>query len=187
VPPPLATLLADSKALSPAQREAALAALRMAEAEGWVAIGVGAASVREIFRMNILQAALLAMRRAVLRLKFLPDLVLVDGKHPPALACPVRCIIGGDALEPAISAASIVAKVVRDRAMARLAARCPGYGWEINAGYGTAAHRAALHRLGITAHHREGFGTVRALKSSYFEKTGGSGAKLLDATTEAMD
>ena len=127
-------------------------------------IAIAAASVREIGRINILQASLLAMRRAVARLPALPDLALVDGNQPPGLVCPTRCIVGGDALEPAISAASIVAKVMRDRLMARLAIRHPGYGWERNAGYGSAAHRDALHRLGITAHHRAGFGTVRQLR-----------------------
>jgi ribonuclease HII len=156
----LLALLDDSKKLSPAARERAYAALL---ATPGVLIGVGAASVGEIFRLNILQAALLAMRRAVLRLSVPPALALVDGNRAPRLPCEARCIIGGDALEPAISAASIVAKVVRDRAMARLALRHPGYGWQVNAGYGTAAHRAALLQLGATAHHRAGFGTVRRL------------------------
>jgi ribonuclease HII len=163
VPAALARLLGDSKALSAAQRERAFAALVAARAAGAVEIGVGAASVGEILRLNILRAALLAMRRAVLRLPAPPALALVDGNQPPDLPCAIRCIVGGDATEPAISAASIVAKVLRDRAMARLARRYPGYGWEANAGYGTAVHRAALHRLGPTPHHRRGFGTVRQL------------------------
>ena len=158
LPPGLAGLLDDSKKLSPAAREAAYAALRASAAE----IGLGAASVREIGAINILQASLLAMRRALGRLAP-PDLALVDGNTDPRLGCPTRCIVGGDGSEKAISAASIVAKVVRDRLMARLAARYPGYAWERNAGYGSAAHRDALHRLGITAHHRAGFGTVRQL------------------------
>ncbi|MDE2575874.1 MAG: ribonuclease HII [Rhodospirillales bacterium] len=163
LPDALGRLLADSKTLSPARREAAFAALLAARGAGGVEIGVGAASVAEIGRINILRASLLAMRRAVLRLGTMPDLALVDGNQPPPLACAVRCIVGGDASEKAISAASIVAKVLRDRAMARLAVRHPGYGWEVNAGYGTAVHRAALHALGPTAHHRAGFGTVRQL------------------------
>jgi ribonuclease HII len=157
----LAVSLDDSKKLTPEQREHAFALLLTARARGQVEIAVGAASVAEIERINILQAALLAMRRAVARLALPPDLALVDGNQPPRLDCPVRCIIGGDALEPAISAASIVAKVLRDRAMARLAARHPGYGWEANAGYATTAHRAALRLLGPTPHHRSGFGSVR--------------------------
>ncbi len=156
----LAALIDDSKRLTPAQRQRAYQALRAAPG---VEIGVGAASVAEVARLNILHAALLAMRRAVCRLAAPPALALVDGNQPPPLDCPVRCVIGGDGRSLSIAAASIVAKVVRDRLMARLAVRCPGYGWERNAGYPTAAHRAALHRLGPTRHHRSGFGTVRQL------------------------
>ncbi len=159
-PRALLDLLGDSKALSPAARETACVALR---AHPGVAIGIAGASVGEIFRLNILRASLLAMRRAVLRLPAPPALALVDGNTAPDLPCPVRCVVGGDASEPAISAASIVAKVLRDRLMARLAARHPGYGWEANAGYPTGLHRAALRRLGPTPHHRAGFGTVRQL------------------------
>ena len=126
VPPALAALLDDSKQLSAARRETAFAALREARAAGEVEIGVGAASVAEIGRLNILQAALLAMCRAVARLPAPPDLALVDGNTPPALACAVRCVVGGDRLCLSIAAASIVAKVLRDRAMARLALRHPG-------------------------------------------------------------
>lgn len=158
LPPALAVLLGDSKKLSATAREIAFVALH---ATAGVEIGVGAASVGEIARRNILQASLLAMRRAVARLPTPPERALVDGNQMPGLACPTHCIIGGDASEPAISAASIIAKVMRDRLMARLALRYPGYGWEANSGYGTALHRAALHRIGATAHHRAGFGTVR--------------------------
>lgn len=160
VPPALLALLDDSKKLRPAAREAAFAALH---ATPGVEIGVGAASVAEILALNILGASLLAMRRAVLRLPAPPSLALVDGNRPPLLSCAVRCIVGGDGLEPAIAAASIIAKVLRDRAMARLDRRHPGYGWAENAGYGTAVHRAGLHRLGLTRHHRTGFGTVRRM------------------------
>jgi ribonuclease HII len=163
LPRGLRPLLDDSKQLTPAQREAAFAALRRHQAAGVLEIGIGAASVGEILRINILQASLLAMRRAVARLPVPPDFALVDGDRPPPLDCPVRCVIGGDALCLSIAAASIVAKVVRDRAMARLAVRFPGYGWHSNAGYGTAAHRAALARLGATPHHRPSFGAVRQL------------------------
>ena len=155
----LATLLDDSKNLSAPAREAGFAAL--AASGAWV--GVGAASVTEIGRLNILQASLLAMRRAVLRLPACPDLALVDGNQAPVLPCPVQCCIGGDGLSLSIAAASIVAKVVRDRVMARLARRYPAYGWDGNAGYGTASHRAALERVGVCRHHRIGFGTVRRL------------------------
>jgi ribonuclease HII len=163
VPPELAALLDDSKQLDPVQREAAFAALLAAHRAGLVEIGVGAASVTEIGRINILRAALLAMARAVARLPAPPDLALVDGNQPPPLACALRCVIGGDARCLSIAAASIVAKVLRDRAMARLAVRWPGYGWETNAGYATATHRAALLRLGPTCHHRAAFGTVRQM------------------------
>ena len=157
VPPELAALLDDSKKLTPAQRARALAALR---ASGMAEIGIGAASVAEILRWNILGASLLAMRRAVWHLPVPPDHALVDGDRAPDLACPVQCVVGGDGRSLSIAAASIAAKVVRDRAMARLAQRYPGYGWERNAGYPTAAHRAALETLGVTPHHRTGFGPV---------------------------
>ena len=160
ITPELAAMLDDSKKLSAQRRRAAFLALRASAAE----IGVGAASVTEILRLNILHASMLAMRRAVGRLAVAPDLALVDGNFPPKLACPVRCVVGGDALCLSIAAASIVAKVVRDRAMARLAARFPGYGWHANAGYATASHREALRRLGATRHHREAFGPVAQLR-----------------------
>ncbi len=164
VPAALAALIDDSKKLSARQREAAFAALMAAQAAGRVEIALGAASVAEIGRINILRASLLAMRRAVLRLPAVPDLALVDGNMAPELPCPSRCVIGGDGSELSIGAASIIAKVVRDRCMARLDRRYPGYGWPENAGYGTAAHRDALRRLGATVHHRAGFGTVRQLR-----------------------
>jgi ribonuclease HII len=122
--------------------------------------------VREIDRLNILQASLLAMRRAVQKLRVCPDLALVDGNRAPALPCPVQTVIGGDASIPAISAASIIAKVARDRLMARLHGRYPGYGWERNAGYPTVEHRTALIRLGLTGHHRTSFAPVRACLTS---------------------
>ena len=160
VPANLAAMLDDSKKLTAEQRLAAFQALRESAAE----IGVGAASVAEILRLNILHAAMLAMRRAVVRLGTAPDLALVDGNYPPKLPCDGRCVVGGDALCLSIAAASIVAKVVRDRAMARLAVRFPGYGWETNAGYATVLHRAALGRLGATRHHREAFRSVAQLR-----------------------
>ena len=160
LPSGLVLRLDDSKKLAASIRETLFAALR----DGGAEIALGAASVQEIATLNILQASLLAMRRAVGRLRLPPDLALVDGNTDPGLGLPTRCIIGGDATEAAISAASIIAKVMRDRLMARLALRHPGYGWEQNAGYATEAHRAALERLGTTAHHRAGFGTVRRLR-----------------------
>ena len=157
VPRRLAGLLDDSKKLTAEQRLVAFQALRQS---GRAEIAVGAASVAEIDRLNILRAALLAMCRAVARLPEPPDVVLVDGNQPPPLACDVQCVIGGDGRSLSIAAASIVAKVLRDRAMTRLAVRFPGYGWDSNAGYATELHIAALRRLGPTRHHRPGFGTV---------------------------
>jgi ribonuclease HII len=148
--------LADSKTLCAEERER-LAGLLRAQAR----IGVGAASVAEIDRINILRASLLAMRRAVLRLGCLPDLALIDGNQAPDLPCPVETIVDGDALVPAISAASIVAKVTRDRLMRRLAERYPGYGWETNVGYATTAHREAIWQLGACCHHRRSFAPVQ--------------------------
>ncbi len=158
--PELAAMLDDSKKLTADQRMAAFIGLQTSRAE----IGVGAASVTEILRLNILHASMLAMRRAVARLGAPPDLALVDGNYPPKLGCAVRCVVGGDGLCLSIAAASIVAKVLRDRAMARLAARFPGYGWQANAGYATALHRDALRRLGPTHHHREAFRSVAQLR-----------------------
>lgn len=155
----LATLLDDSKRLTAAQREVAFMALLASGAE----IGVGAASVAEISRLNILHASMLAMRRAVLRLKSPPDAALIDGNRCPDLPCPAYAVIGGDGLSLSIAAASIVAKVLRDRAMLRLNLRHPGYGWAQNAGYATQFHRQALARIGPCVHHRPEFGTVRQL------------------------
>ena len=160
IPPALAAVLDDSKKLTAEQRLTAFNALRASTAE----IAVGAASVSEILRLNILHASMLAMCRAVARLRVAPDLALVDGNYPPKLGCAVRCVVGGDALCLSIAAASIVAKVVRDRAMTRLAARFPGYGWDTNVGYATHSHRQALQRLGATHHHRETFRSVAQLR-----------------------
>lgn len=163
VPESLAALLDDSKRLSPAARQAAFAALRAAAAEGVAEFALAAASVAEIGRLNILRATHLAMARAVARLPHPPGLVLVDGNQPPPLPCPVRCVVGGEAISLSIAAASILAKVVRDRAMARLDARWPAYGFAAHAGYPTARHREALARHGPCPHHRRGFSPVDQL------------------------
>jgi ribonuclease HII len=160
VPAKLARLIDDSKKLTAEQRLLAFEALLACQ---HAQIAVAAASVAEIAQLNILHAALLAMRRAVARLPAAPDLALIDGNRPPALPCPTQCVVDGDAISLSIAAASIVAKVLRDRGMARLGVRFPGYGWDTNAGYGTAFHRAALRRLGPTPHHRRDFGTVRLM------------------------
>jgi ribonuclease HII len=149
----------DSKVLSAAQREALEPEIRRRA----LAVGVGAASVAEIDRLNIYHATHLAMRRALARLGG-HDHVLVDGLRIAGFEADVGAydaIVDGDALVYSIACASIVAKVVRDRLMARLAARHPGYGWEHNAGYATAEHRAAMAALGITPFHRRSFITTR--------------------------
>jgi ribonuclease HII len=148
--------LADSKVLSPEERERIAARIRRT-----ARIGIGAASVAEIDRLNILQASLLAMRRAVARLGCVPDLALVDGNRAPELPCPAEAIVDGDAIVPVISAASIVAKVTRDRLMRRLADRYPGYGWETNVGYPTPAHVEALGQIGPCCHHRRSFRPIQ--------------------------
>ena len=151
--------LRDSKILPAAKRER-LAAVVRARA---VAIGVGAASVREIDRLNIRRATILAMQRALGRLGLDPAQVLVDGVWLPELGRPHDAIIDGDALCQSIAAASVIAKTVRDRLMRRLAARYPVYAWEENKGYGTPAHLDALQALGPTRHHRMSFEPVAQL------------------------
>jgi ribonuclease HII len=147
--------LDDSKRLTAPRREALYAALRET-----AMLGVGAASVAEITRINILQASLIAMARAVAALKVRPATALIDGNKAPRLDCAAIPIVGGDGLCLSIAAASIVAKVTRDKIMRALGLRWPGYGFERHMGYGTAAHREALSRLGPTPHHRPGFGPV---------------------------
>ena len=151
--------LADSKALSARRREALDAQIR-AHSLGW---SIAESSVEEIDQLNILQATMLAMQRAVAALPCEIDLLLVDGNRTPTVAVPCRAIVGGDAVHPAISAASIIAKVYRDSLMAELAQRYPGYGFEQHSGYGTAAHRAALLTLGPCPAHRRSFAPIRRL------------------------
>lgn len=151
--------LNDSKKLSPKRREA-LAAQIMAGCD-WA---VGHASVEEIDTLNILRASHLAMCRAVAGLRQRPCRVLVDGNLLPRdLPVPGQAVIKGDALSLSIAAASIVAKLLRDRIMVDLAQQHPGYGWEVNAGYPTPAHRRALLDLGITPHHRRSFAPVHKI------------------------
>jgi ribonuclease HII len=147
----------DSKTLSPARREK-LAAEIMDRA---LAVGLGAASVREIDRLNILVSTRLAMGRALAQLPLTPDHVVVDGLPVSGLGWEHEAIVGGDGRVHSIACASILAKVVRDRLMMCLSHRYPGYGWETNMGYGTAKHRSALERLGPTPHHRLTFGGVQ--------------------------
>jgi ribonuclease HII len=151
--------LADSKKLVARRREE-LADLIRGRCAAW---SVAWASVEEIDALNILQASLLAMRRAVDGLGLRPELALVDGNRCPALEIPARAIVGGDASEPAISAASILAKVSRDALMLDLDRRWPQYGFARHKGYPTAAHVEALRLNGVTPMHRRSFAPVREI------------------------
>lgn len=155
--PPVIQGLADSKKLS-AKRRDALAAEIKVRAECWA---VASASVEEIDTLNILQASLLAMRRAVEALSMQPAAIQVDGLHVPKVTMPAHAIVKGDATVPAISAASILAKVARDELLLDLHAAYPDYGFDRHKGYGTALHMAALRRLGPTPAHRRSFAPVR--------------------------
>lgn len=148
--------LDDSKVLDEAARERAYAAIIATSR-----FGVGIADVTRIDRDNILQATFHAMREAVCGLGVMPGLALIDGNKLPGLSCPARAIVKGDARCLSIAAASIIAKVTRDRIMVQLAASHPGYGFERHKGYGVPEHKAALDRLGATAHHRRSFRPVQ--------------------------
>ena len=149
----------DSKALTPEAR--ARLAVRIRERA--LAIGIGAASSREIDRLNIFHATVLAMRRALRRLVLRPDHVILDGRALRTLETPHTAIVDGDACCYSIACASIIAKVTRDRVMHALANRYPGYRWERNVGYATAAHLAGIAERGVTPHHRHSFLPVRQL------------------------
>ena len=149
--------LGDSKQLTAARREALFAQI-MASAD----VGIGHATPAEIDALNILQATYLAMRRALANLRLPPDLALIDGNRlPPDLPCAAQTIVKGDATVVSIAAASIVAKVTRDRIMADLDRRHPGYGWAENAGYPTQRHINAIADLGVTPEHRRSFAPIR--------------------------
>jgi len=148
--------LDDSKKLSAARREKLYAAI-LEKAVAW---GVGEAGVDEIDLVNIRQATHLAMARAVRALSPAPVFALVDGNDAPPLPCPCQTIVGGDGLSLSIAAASILAKVTRDRLMLELHALHPEYGWDRNKGYGTAAHLSALARHGASPHHRRSFAPI---------------------------
>ena len=151
--------LADSKKLSERCRERLFEQI-CNDALSW---SLGRAEVAEIDAINILQASLLAMQRAVAGLPIPPRHALVDGNRLPKLPCSAQAIVGGDASEPCISAASIIAKVARDREMVALDAQYPGYGLARHKGYPTKAHRQALLELGVSGVHRRSFGPVRRL------------------------
>ena len=148
--------LNDSKKLTARMREALFTSIM----EKAVAVGVGEASVDEIDLVNIRQATHLAMARAVRALNPAAVFALVDGNDAPALPCPCETIIGGDGRSVSIAAASIIAKVTRDRLMVALHEEHPNYGWAANKGYGTAEHLFALERFGATPHHRRSFAPI---------------------------
>ncbi len=151
--------LADSKKLSEKKRNA-LAITIKKHAKAWA---ISYASVQEVDQLNILQASLLAMKRAVESLPFTPDIVLVDGNQSPRLHCSMRTIIRGDSLIPEISAASILAKTARDAEMQRLHRYFPNYGFDKHKGYPTKAHLAALQQYGACEIHRQSFAPIRTL------------------------
>lgn len=145
----------DSKKLSLKKRRAIAAALG-----DYADIGIGLCSVEEIDTINILQATLTAMRRACEKLSTAPAIALVDGNSRPDLPCPVQTVIKGDSVSLSIAAASIAAKVYRDDIMATLSQDFPAYGWDSNAGYGTATHMKAIEINGVTRHHRRSFAPI---------------------------
>jgi ribonuclease HII len=151
--------LADSKVLSATRREE-LAQLIRERALCWA---LGRAEVEDIDRINILQASLLAMQRAVAALSLSPELVLVDGNQTPDLQCAVQAVIRGDATVPSISAASILAKVARDAEMIQMDVLYPEYGFSKHKGYPTELHLRALEKCGVSSIHRRSFGPVRKL------------------------
>lgn len=160
LPAALLAHLNDSKLLSAKKRESLFDIIHAC-----ALVGLGEADVDEIDRFNILQATFLAMQRAfeALREKAAVDWALVDGNQRPPLPCQVQCIVKGDGRSLSIAAASVVAKVTRDRQMCALSSAFPGYGWDRNAGYGTAEHLDAILRQGITPHHRPSFAPIANL------------------------
>lgn len=154
--------LADSKLLSEKKRDALALAIKQ-QAIAWA---IASATVDEIDRLNILQASLLAMQRAVAQLPLLPDLALVDGNQSPRLKCPVRTIVNGDNLVAEISAASILAKTARDAEMLRLHQCFPQYGFDQHKGYPTKKHLIALQTYGACEIHRKSYAPVKAVKSA---------------------
>lgn len=156
----LLAMLHDSKKLSEKKRELIFDLL---QDNLFVHIGVGEASLEEIVRLNIRNAGLLAMKRAVEALSLAPTAALIDGTGRPNLQCVTHLIVKGDQRSYSIAAASIVAKVTRDRWIKKLAEEYPEYGWDTNAGYGTKQHQEALNRLGVTPWHRVTYAPVAAL------------------------
>ena len=148
--------LDDSKKLSPRKRDVLFDQI-MAQAD----VGIGIASVEEIEVRNVLNATLDAMRAAVHALATPVDVALIDGNRCPLLPCTTEAVIGGDARSLSIAAASIIAKVTRDRIMQSLAQDFPEYGWDANVGYGVPVHKSALEQYGVTPHHRRSYKPIR--------------------------
>lgn len=155
----LPTGINDSKQLSRAKREKLFTSIM----ESAVSVGIGICTPAEIDQHNILGATKLAMLRAYEGMKVKPGIAFVDGNQLPHLPCEMEAIVDGDALCISIAAASIIAKVTRDRQMEELAKEFPHYGWERNAGYGTREHQAALAAHGVTPQHRRSFAPIRKL------------------------
>jgi ribonuclease HII len=153
-------LLKDSKTISKKKRKELFIYIKKNSI--WA---IGQASVREIEKLNILQASLLAMKRAILKLKKKPSLTLIDGNKLPDLKnCNLKYVIKGDQMIPCISAASIIAKVSRDKFITTLSKKYKNYGWETNFGYGTKKHLRAIKKFGITKHHRKTFSPISKIK-----------------------
>ena len=156
--PILLNALNDSKKLSAKKREELYELLKQEAQNGKLNYGIGEASAQEIDDMNILQATFLAMQRAVEELPQIPDMAIIDGnRQPKKFPCPSVTLIKGDATSYSVAAASIIAKVYRDRLMTELARQYPGYGFEKNAGYGTKSHIEGLQKFGITPEHRKSY------------------------------
>lgn len=154
--------LDDSKKLSKKKREELYDLLMEEKAKGKMLLGIGEASAKEIDEVNILKASFLAMKRAIEQAKVHADLVLVDGnREPKDFGCTVKAVIKGDAKSYSIAAASILAKVYRDRLMEKMALRYCGYGFEKNAGYGTKAHIEGLKKYGVTPEHRRSYAPIK--------------------------
>lgn len=149
--------LHDSKKLSAKRREALYEQIRVSAID----VGIGICSAAEVDEFNIFQATMKAMQRAVAQLRYPAKVALIDGKHAPQLPLATQAIVGGDATEPAIMAASIIAKVTRDQIMTELAGSFPGYGFEQHKGYGTKQHMQALQELGPCPEHRRSFAPVK--------------------------
>lgn len=166
VSPYLLNHLTDSKKLSPKRREELFDLITEESQKGNICYGIGEASASEIDKLNILQATFLAMKRAVSALPFLPDFAIIDGNRlPKEFICPAQSLIKGDFLSYSVAAASVMAKVTRDRQMQEMAQIYPGYGFEKNAGYGTKEHILGLQKYGVTPQHRQSYKPIRELIS----------------------